>query len=212
MTIKKRMDTQVATRSDDIDEDFARAKTIPSRYYCDPAIYERAIDRIFARSWQFATDLDQLKVPGQVISWTKMEGSLNEPLLLSRDENDEVHCLSNVCTHRGAQLVESDCVLKQIRCRYHGRRFGLDGDFITAPGFEDVQDFPCPSDNLAKIPMETWGKFVFVSLDPAYSFDQLFGDIKKRLHWLPLDEYRLAREQDRDYFVHANWALYCDNY
>lgn len=195
-----------------INSDVSRAATLPSCYYTEPEYYKLALERIFSRSWQFATDTDRLKAPGQIISWTSCEGSLNEPLILTRDQDDSLHCLSNVCTHRGTLLVESDCHLKQIRCRYHGRKFTLDGQFVSAPGFEDVADFPAPSDNLPSIPLETWKKFVFASLAPAFSFDSLIGDMKQRLSFLPLENAQFAPQHSRDYVINANWALYCDNY
>jgi choline monooxygenase len=206
MTLKPRVSDEVIMSEVD------KAGTIPSRYYTDPALYQLAQDRIFARSWQFATDTDRMKTPGQVVSWNLCEGSLNEPLMLTRDNDDKVHCLSNVCTHRGAVLVEADCHLKQIRCRYHGRRFSLDGQFQSAPGFEDVCNFPAPSDNLPSAPIETWEKFIFGSLSPAFSLDDLIGEMKERVGFLPLKDCYLSKKDTRDYVVNANWALYCDNY
>ncbi len=206
MTVKPR-------RSEDIiNPDVSSAATIPSQYYTDPNLYKLALDRIFARSWQFATDTDRLKVPGQIISWTMGEGGLNEPLMLTRDDKDKLHCLSNVCTHRGSVLVDAECHLKQIRCRYHGRRFALDGQFVSAPGFEDVCNFPAPSDNLPSIPLESWDKFLFASLDPMFSLAELTADMGRRVGFLPLKSSVFAPEHSRDYVVNANWALYCDNY
>jgi choline monooxygenase len=206
MTLKPRLSKDV------IDNEVETAATIPSRYYNDPELYKLALERIFARSWQFATDTDKVKEPGQIFSWMCGEGGLNEPLMLTRDEDNKLHCLSNVCTHRGAVLVSEDCQLKQIRCRYHGRRFALDGQFVTAPGFEDVCNFPAQSDNLPSVPLETFGKFIFASLAPAFSFEDLTGDMRKRTAFLPLDKSYFSAEHSRDYFVNANWALYCDNY
>jgi len=206
------MTTKPKSPKDIINPEVGSAATIPSSYYTDPDVYKLAQERIFARSWQFATDTDKLKVPGQIISWTCGEGSLNEPLMLTRDNDDKLHCLSNVCTHRGAMLVESECHLKQIRCRYHGRRFSLDGQFVSAPGFEDVCNFPAPSDSLPSVPLETWNKFVFASLHPVFSFDSLVADMKERVGFLPLDKCWFDAKNTRDYVVNANWALYCDNY
>jgi choline monooxygenase len=99
-----------------------------------------------------------------------------------------------------------------MRCRYHGRRFGLDGCFASTPGFEDAKNFPSQSDNLPNVPFDAWGKFVFCSLNPDYEFDELIGDMKRRLHWLPIERYEFSPENSRDYLVNANWALYVDNY
>lgn len=119
-----------------IDEDIRRASTLPSEVYRDPAYFDLQRERIFARSWQFITDTDRVKVPGQVFPWTLLEGCLAEPLLLSRDARDQLHCFSNVCTHRGNLLIEGEGHAQALRCRYHGRRFGLDGRFLSMPEFD----------------------------------------------------------------------------
>jgi choline monooxygenase len=151
-------------------------------------------------------------VPGQVFPFTLLEGSLEEPLLFTRDYNDRLHCLSNVCTHRGMKLVEHGGVERSLRCRYHGRKFGLDGCFQSMPECEDALNFPSESDSLPKVKYDTFGKFVFVSLDPAYGFERAFGDMKKRVGWMPTEEFKYDPRTSREYLVNCNWALYCENY
>ena len=195
-----------------VEEDIRRAWTLPADVYWDPAYYERARRRIFARSWQFIVDIDRLKVPGQVFPWTMLEGCLDEPLLLTRDNQDRLHCLANVCTHRGNLLVEGEGHAQVLRCRYHGRRFALDGRFLSMPEFEDVEGFPSEADNLPRIPFGCWDKFLFAGLEPAFPLDELIGPMRERLAWLPLHEFVFDPANSRDYLVRANWALYCDNY
>jgi choline monooxygenase len=62
-------------------------------------------------------------------------GFLDEPVLLAKNGAD-LSCLSNVCTHRGNILVEESCSANLIRCGYHGRRFSLEGKFLSMPEFE----------------------------------------------------------------------------
>ena len=38
------------------------------------------------------------------------------------------------------------------------------------------------------------------------------GDMAERLHGVPLATFRHDPVQDRDYSVHAHWALYVENY
>jgi choline monooxygenase len=196
----------------DIHPDIREASTLPARFYSDPAIFDLCKQRIFARSWQFVGDTDSVKVPGQVHPVTMLEGLLDEPLLLTRDWNDRVHCLSNVCTHRGNILCQHGGHEKSLICRYHGRRFDLDGTFRHMPEFEQAKGFPSPADNLPKILFGTWGKFIFASLDPRYSLDELLQEIRGRVGRLPLSDFMFDAARSRDYLVHANWALYCDNY
>jgi choline monooxygenase len=193
-----------------IHEDIRKAATLPAWVYSDAGVFERAREKIFARSWQLVTDTDRVKVPGQVCPFTLLEGLLDEPLFFSRDGKDQLHCLSNVCTHRGNLVVESEGVEHILRCRYHGRRFTLDGRFHSMPEFERAENFPSEADHLPRVPFGSWEKFLFASLAPAFPLEHLLGEMRAR--WMPLRECVFHPTRSRDYLVRANWALYCDNY
>jgi choline monooxygenase len=193
-------------------EDIREARTLPAFVYSDPAVFDWQRERVFARSWQLVGDTDQVKVPGQVRPTAFLDGILPEPLLLTRDAGDCLHCLSNVCTHRGTLVCEGESVLPQLRCRYHGRRFGLDGRFVSMPEFDGARDFPTPADDLAEVPFGTWGKLVFAALDQALPFDDYIAPVRERCGWMRLGEAVLDPARSRHYHVRANWALYCDNY
>ncbi len=195
-----------------IDADIRKASTMPSWAYADPGVFAAARERVFPRSWQLVADTDRVKVPGQVHPFTLLEGLLDEPLLLTRDRSDRLHCLSNVCTHRGNLVAESECVEQALRCRYHGRRFGLDGRFMAMPEFEQAEGFPSPADDLPRVPFATWEKFVFASLDPATPLDALTAEMRARCAWMPVGQCVLDPTRSREYLVRANWMLYCDNY
>src|ERR1700722_12057657 len=132
-----------------IHAEIAKAATLPASFYNDPEAYRLTIDRFFARSWQFLGDDNLVKVPGAVHPLTLLEGSLNEPLLLTRDTHDALHLVSNVCPHRGNLVCEGAGVERYLRCRYHGRRFELSGKFLSMPEFEGVENFPAEADSLA---------------------------------------------------------------
>ena len=198
-----------------IENQIEAASTLPSSFYTDPASYELCKKKVFARSWQYIGDTDHLKAPGTVHPFTMLEGCLDEPLLATRDFDDELHVLSNVCTHRSMTVAESGGMGDRfLRCRYHGRRFGLDGCFQAMPEFEGVHNFPSERDNLAKVPFATWGnnKFLFSSLNPSVPFEEVMRPITERLGWLPLQDFAFEPDYARDYLIQANWALYCDNY
>jgi choline monooxygenase len=195
-----------------VNSNIKSAATIDSRVYTDPAIFEQSKESIFARSWQFVGDTELIKVPGQVCPFTLLDGCLNEPLLLTRDTDDAIHCLSNVCTHRGNLVCEYPGVERGLRCRYHGRRFGLDGSFQSMPEFEEAVGFPSDSDNLPRISFANWRQFLFVSLSPALPLSDVVSDMEARMGWMPFGELRFDPSRSHDYLVKANWALYCDNY
>lgn len=195
-----------------IDQNVARAETLPADVYGDPVWHQRLVERVLARSWQVVADSNELRVPGHHKPVVFLDGSVNEPLVLTRDRDDHPHCLSNVCTHRGMLVAEHEGTSPFLRCRYHGRRFDLDGRFVSMPEFEEVECFPRPSDSLPQLALESWGRLWFTALDPARAFESWIGPVRERLDWWPWSQLEPAPERDRDYLISANWLLYCDNY
>ncbi|HVX52592.1 MAG TPA: aromatic ring-hydroxylating dioxygenase subunit alpha [Chitinophagaceae bacterium] len=195
-----------------IDENIARAKTISTEYYLAPGYFEKSKEKIFATSWQFIGDNDLVAENGSAHPFTLLEHYMDEPLLLTRDKEGNLHCMSNVCTHRGNLVVYEPCKLNQLRCKYHGRLFSLDGGFVSMPEFKEVEDFPAPGDNLHSLPLFNWGKLLFTSLNASIGAKDIFGEMMERIGWFPVDKLRHYPHLSKDYFVKANWALYCENY
>jgi choline monooxygenase len=198
--------------SPEILPELARASTLPGSFYTSQQMFDRVREKVFARSWQWIGSPDAVREPGEVLPLTFMEGLLNEPLLLSRDAVGDMHCLSNVCTHRGNLLVQERGKCPAIRCKYHGRRFGLDGTLQHMPEFEGVEDFPSAADHLPSLPLARLGPMLFTSLAPSLSAADWLRPVAERLAWMPFDQFRLDSSRTRDYPLNAHWALYCDNY
>lgn len=196
-------------------KDIRSAYTLSADFYRDEKYFDLAREKIFARSWQFLTDQSSVKAPGHALPVTMLDGFIGEPILLTRDTGDQLHCLSNVCTHRGNLLVEGECHVSGFRCRYHGRRFALDGSFVSAPGFEDAINFPSPTDDLVRVPLGQWKTMLFANAsttDQLFGFQDLVAEMNERVGWLPLEEFFFDSTSSREYLVQANWALYCENY
>jgi choline monooxygenase len=191
----------------EIDPDIRRAKTLSSEFNTDEKYFEESKEKIFARSWQIVSRADEVEGLKPVIL---LPGFLDEPLLLCRTDAG-LCCLSNVCTHRGKILVDEPCPeASLIRCSYHGRRFSLDGKFLSMPEFEGVENFPSESDNLPNIPLAEDFGFIFTSLKPFVRFDLVLGGLPDVPMNFDADQLRLTGT--RDYEVNAHWALYCENY
>ena len=189
-----------------VDPDIRKARTLDAGFYTDPAFFEASKEKIFARSWQFlgkASEIDGLRPV------TILPGFLDEPILLVKT-SEWLSCLSNVCTHRGKILVEEPCHADLIRCRYHGRRFLLDGRMISMPEFDGVEGFPCDADNLTKLPFAEKGGFLFASVAPDGPFEAYVEGVVGHLD--DVDPRGLVLKQTREYEVEAHWALYCENY
>lgn len=196
----------------DIDPEIRRAQTPPASFYTDPQIFESIRRRGFARSWQFVADADAVKAPGNVYPCSFIEGAMDDPLLLTRDYDDKVHCMANVCTHRGNLVCEGAGTQRFLRCRYHGRRFELSGKLHSMPEFEGVENFPSPSDDLPRVPLSRWARFLFASFDPVVRLDEFLKPMSDRIGWMPVEQFQHDVSRDREYVFRANWALYIDNY
>lgn len=195
-----------------MDNNIATAKTLSTEFYLSPEYYEASKEKIFDKTWQFVGDTEQVKEKGWVTPIQFLEHMINEPLILSRDQEGKLHCLSNVCTHRGNLLVERPCEVKDLRCKYHGRRFKLDGQFLSMPEFKEVENFPTQDDNLTEVPHFEWGKWLFASLNPIEEASSFLKIMMDRVRWMPLSEFKFRPDLSKDYLVTSNWALYCENY
>lgn len=195
-----------------VKSDIAKAKTISTDVYTSVEAFESFKEKIFASSWQFIGDTDRINEKGSCHPLTLLDGYLNEPLLLTKDEENKMHCLSNVCTHRGNLLVYEPCKTSNLRCKYHGRLFHLNGKFKSMPEFKEVKNFPTEDDNLHRLPLFQWGKLLFTSLHKKYKPEVFFKDMMKRVEFLPLQEFNYRPDLSKEYFINANWALYCENY
>ncbi len=197
-----------------ITSDIRRAATLPGRFYNSPAVFDTCREKIFARSWQMIAHAEEtVRLPHDAMPFQFMENFIEEPLLLLRDGQNLLQCMSNVCTHRGKILVEHPCKLERgIICGYHGRRFHLNGTFAAMPETQGMENFPCANDDLPKLPACSWRQFVFTSIDPACTFDNWIAGMERKIGFLPVEQFRFDPVRSRDYLVKANWALYCDNY
>ena len=189
-----------------IDSDIKKAETLSSEFYTDKKYFELSKKRIFSRIWHLVGTTDEID---NIKPHNLLEGFLNEPILITK-QNDKINCVSNVCTHRGKILVEDDCKVDGIRCGYHGRRFNLDGKFLSMPEFEGVENFPCEKDNLHKVPFESWNKFIFASINPISPLKEFINEMHQKLSSFDFENLEFATS--KDYEVNAHWALYCENY
>jgi choline monooxygenase len=195
-----------------VDPDIRKAATLHSDFYTSDEIFEQSKHQLFKSSWQYVYDTDSFNSNDRIVPKFILPHFLDEPVVLVKQNKDDILCLSNVCTHRGNILVNEPCAHNHIRCKYHGRTFQLNGKFLQMPEFNEVQNFPSQKDDLTNYPIKQWGKFIFTSIAPSFSFDDLIHEMKQRISFLDLYTLKLAPARSKDYYINAHWALYCENY
>ena len=169
-----------------VNPDITEATTLPASFYRDKDYFYKATDLLLSSTWQFIGDENIFTDNANAVPFVFYDKVLTEPLLLTKNSNSKIHCLSNVCTHRGNLLVEKPGKQNKLICGYHGRRFGLDGSFEHMPEFEEAKDFPRKCDNLSRIATQKWYQFLFVNLNPAFDFTSIAAALDERIGFLPI--------------------------
>ncbi len=194
----------------DIDPCLERAETPPSEAYCDPDVFGVEREAIFKTTWLPVADPPFES--NSILPFSLLPGVLDEELVFTRDADDRLHCLSNVCTHRGMIVASETGPAARLRCGYHGRTFMLDGRLAKAPGFRGAENFPRPADDLSSVSAKSWGPVHFVSLKPNLSFDDWIQPLREWVDFLDPAQLVPDPEGQCRYVVNANWKLYLDNY
>lgn len=202
---------QIKLKDFTIHPNIEEAETLPSSFYRSQQVYDQLIEDVFAKTWQFIGDDSVVSMDGQLYPFQFLEYSLEEPMLLSND-GQSLHCLSNVCTHRGNILCHDPCKAKHILCGYHARRFDLKGSYKHMPQFKEAKGFPRPQDDLYQFPLKQWGPWLFTAIENHMDFQAILDVMDRKVGFMPLKEFKLDESRNKDYLVNAHWALYCDNY
>ncbi|HSK95434.1 MAG TPA: aromatic ring-hydroxylating dioxygenase subunit alpha [Euzebyales bacterium] len=186
-----------------------RARTLPGAAYRAPEVLVWEQRVLLAGSWLCVGRADEF-APGD--RRALLAG--DQPVIVTRDGQGRLHCLSNVCRHRGHEVLPvGDSTGTALRCPYHGWVYGLDGGFRGGPRLRATPGFDRtdPSHGLLELHAVEWGGFVFVS---ATHQPPSFADWVDGLDDL-LAAYELGRLRtaiSHEYEVAANWKLLVENY
>lgn len=139
-----------------------QASVLPLRVYSSKTFFEREVDAVLRPSWHAVAHVHQLRETGSFVT----ADIVGEPVIVVRDKDGKIAAFSNVCRHRGAQLLNGCGVAKAIVCPYHTWAYNLDGTLRGAPHMNKIEGFDRKSIRLAPFATEVWNGFVFVNLDP----------------------------------------------
>ncbi len=176
--------------------------------YLDPAVFAAEKETLLASTWQYACHSSQVAAPGDFVTY-EIAG---EPLFTVRDADGTVRTFYNVCRHRGHELLAGSGSRKLIVCPYHAWSYRLDGALHRAPHADGRPGFDAGGICLTPVPTEDFLGFVFVSLEPSASMDELFPAARAGLaEFLPTIE-RMRPIARIDFVAESNWKVAIENY
>ncbi len=140
-----------------------QASTLPPACFTDPAFYAREVEDIFKKEWLCVGHVGQIPNVGDYFTTDLFE----EPIVITRDRDGQVHALSAVCRHRWMPVIDGAGNTKTLSCPYHRWTYALDGQLMAAPLMEGAEDFDPKACRLPTYALELWHGWIFVSMDPA---------------------------------------------
>ncbi|MCU1455676.1 MAG: hypothetical protein JWN46_3822 [Acidimicrobiales bacterium] len=153
----------VVASLDDATAPVTAAWSLPPACYTSESFYAFEREAVFGRSWLGLGRLEQIPAPGD---WFSIEVA-GEPLLVVRGAGQEVHVLSNVCTHRQHLIAEgTGHVDRYFRCPLHSWAFERDGTLAHPAGMQDTEGFDRADWCLPRLRAEVWHGFIFANHDP----------------------------------------------
>ena len=184
------------------------ARHLPGHYYTSPEIYEMEVEKLFMRDWLMVARIEEFSKPGDY----RTLDIVGEPIIVSMNEQLELHAFANVCRHRGAAVASGAGNTSQFSCPFHGWIYDLDGNLVTPSQPRGLPRFDAKSCRLSPIKLDTWGGFVFVNLDdgcPTLEEYLAVDEFAESTAFMQPENMRLV---DRfTYEIDCNWKLLPEN-
>lgn len=195
-----------STHYEDVRRPLIEASTLPSWCYTSEAFYQRGVEQIFLKQWNFAGRLDEIPDSGDYMSLD----FCGESVIVIRGKDDVVRAFANVCRHRSARLLEGRGRCRTIVCPYHSWVYDLDGTLLRMKGMEQTAGFDPAENGLIPLQVESWAGFLFVSFaNDVMPLEEHLGDMTEQYASYRFADMLCVRR--RSYDLKCNWKLYIEN-
>lgn len=182
--------------------------------FTDEELFSLEMEHIFEKKWIFACHESQIANPNDFYTVTVGR----QPVIVTRDDNGELHAVVNACAHRGSMLTRL-CKgnRRTLVCPFHGWGYKLNGQLLNIKSPEGYpQDFDKSEHNLRRALVESYKGFVFVNLDAncGQSLETFLDGAKIGFDMMvaqsPTDELEVVPGNSR-YTYAGNWKLQNEN-
>ena len=137
-------------------------------------------------------------------------------MIIVRDKEGRIRAFQNICRHRGNKLVwndypkeETSGTCRQFTCKYHGWRYGLEGDLTFVQQESEFFDLDKSEFGLVPVTVDEWAGFIFVNFDPeAQPLTSYMGRLGAGIESYPFDKMTQVHKYRAE--IGSNWKLFID--
>ncbi|MGO2241747.1 MAG: aromatic ring-hydroxylating oxygenase subunit alpha [Halomonas sp.] len=184
----------------------ASAFSLPQPFYNDARLFALDMQEVFEKEWLFSGMTCEIPAKGNFMT---LEIGDN-PIVIVRGAEGQIHAFHNVCRHRGSRLCTKDKgKVAKLVCPYHQWTYELDGRLLFA-GSDMGTDFDLNQFGLKPVSVCTAGGFVFINLsDNPQAIDDFLVTLEHYLEPYQMDNVKVAAESS--IIEQANWKLVIEN-
>lgn len=142
--------------------------SIPASNYYDPIRWQREVDLIFKRLPLLLATTAEIREPN---SYKAIE-VVGVPVLLVRDGSGVLRAFVNMCSHRGAMLVDEGIgSARRFACPYHNWTYDQGGSLVGIFKQEDFGSLDMSCLGLTSLPVAERAGLIWVVLSPTSKVD-----------------------------------------
>jgi len=108
---------------------------ISREIFVNEDVYQQEQEQLFAHAWLFVGHESQIPRPGDYFISCMGE----ESVILTRDNQQQIHVFLNTCRHRGMKVCRYDEGNTAVfTCPYHGWSYATDGRLVGVPYYKEA--------------------------------------------------------------------------
>lgn len=182
--------------------------TIPASNYFDPERWQREVDMIFKRVPLLLAMTAEIKE----VNTYKAIDVVGMPVLISRGADGIARAFVNMCSHRGAQLVDPGVgTARRFACPYHNWTYNQEGDLVGVFKQDDFGQLDTSCLGLTQLPIAERAGLIWVTLSPdsKLDFDPFFAGYDEMLEFC---DFASMNHFGTRILAGPNWKISFDGY
>ncbi len=187
---------------------------LPAKSYTDNDFWIKECDTVLSNGWLFVGFVHEFKKVGDV----QPIFIAGKPILIIKNENEEIKAFHNVCSHRCLKLVnEKKNIGKLIRCPYHAWSYDLQGNLKAAPHIGGTNNhkpkgFNFKEHGLKSIRIHIWNDWIFINLNgKAKKFIEYAKPLFSKFNDLDFNKLKYTATLDFGK-INTNWKFLIENF